>query len=299
MRRLPSTDGVEVAVYDWAGAGLRDPNAVAGLRDPNAVAGGRPLLFAHATGMCAGVWAPLASRLAPAFGSYGLDLRGHGRSTQPAHGTEGIWRGFTADVRAAVDGLGLDRPVGVGHSSGGAALLMAEADRPGTFSALWCYEPIVWPERARAQGRAERMAEGARRRRDRFPSRQDAHENFAAKPPFSTLDPEALRGYIDGAFAEAPDGSVTLSCPRDVEADIYLRALDDDRFARLPEVACPTVVAAGGRVDAIGAGIATQLVEALPRARLRVFDDLSHFGPLEHPDRVAAAIVADIVADVE
>ena len=297
MRRLPSTAGVEVAVHDLGGSGRS----------------ARSLLFAHATGFCAGVFSPAASVLAASFHCVGLDLRGHGYSTLPVPpGTEGIWQGFTDDVLAAVDGLRglngveglrgpnavddmkLDTPVGVGHSSGGAALLMAEAARPGTFSALWCFEPIVWPDPSAARGRAERMAEGAGRRRDRFPSRADAHANFAAKPPFSILAPAALRGYVDCGFADEPDGSVTLRCPRDVEAAIYLRALDDDRFGRLPDIRCPVVVACGAVTDAITPEISARLADAVPAGRLRLFDGLGHLGPLEDPEAVAKAILDDL-----
>src|SRR5947208_10834682 len=153
MRRLPSTDGVEVAVVELAGG-----------------SGSPPLLFAHATGFCARVFSPVAFDLAGDFHCWGLDLRGHGSTVLPEPpGTDHIWTGFADDVLAAVDGVDLERPVGVGHSSGGAALLMAEATRPGTFAALWCYEPIVWPEPGRARNRAVRLAAGAARRRDRFP----------------------------------------------------------------------------------------------------------------------------------
>ena len=275
MRRLRSTEGVEVAVHELAPGGGR----------------GRPLLFAHATGFCAGVWRPVAERLSARFHSYGLDLRGHGASTLPGGRTDGIWRGFADDVLAAVDGLGLEQPVGVGHSSGGAALLMAEAGRPGTFSALWCYEPIVWPDPASARDRAARMAAGAGRRRDRFGSRQEAYDNFAAKLAFA---PDALRAYVGCGFITEADGSVRLSCPRDVEAAVYLRAVDDDRFARLGDVRCPVVVAVGGRTDAIGPDLAAKLVAALPDGRQRVFEDLSHSGPLEDPPAVAEAIQADL-----
>lgn len=277
MRRLPSTDGVEVAVHDLGGA-----------------AGAAALVVAHATGFCAGVYRPVASRLP--WRAYGLDLRGHGPSTLPVPpGTDGIWRGFADDVLAAIDGLGLVTPVvGFGHSSGGAAVLMAEAARPGTFSALWCFEPIIWPDPDEGRARAARIAAGARRRRDRFASRQEAYDNFASKPPFTSLTPEALRAYVEDGFHEEPDGTVTLRCSREVEADVYLRALDDDRFARLPQVRCPVVVAAGGHTDAITPVLAGRLAGALPQGRLRVFEDLSHFGPLEDPPAIASALVEDL-----
>ena len=79
------------------------------------------------------------------------------------------WDGFADDVLAVVDAWGVDDLVAVGHSKGGAALLLAEQRRPGTFAALFCYEPVV----SSAPGSAcspttedNPLAQGALRRRD-------------------------------------------------------------------------------------------------------------------------------------
>lgn len=280
MRRLRSSDGVQVAVHDLGGGrGLPD------------------LLLVHATGFCAQVFSRLAVHLGSAFRCWAVDLRGHGLTTSPDD-LDYAWSGFAADVLAAVDGLELDDPFALGHSSGGAAVLLAESDRPGTFRGLWCYEPIVWPDPGQARDRAEWLAEGAARRRARFPSADEAYANFASKPPLSALASAALRAYVDHGFAPEPDGSVVLRCRPEVEATIYRRAVTEDRFPLLAEVACPTVVAAGGRSDAITPAIARRQVDRLPAGRLRVFDRLGHFGPLEDPGLVAEAVAADLVADL-
>ena len=56
------------------------------------------------------------------------------------------------------------------------------------------------------------LAEGALRRRPTFASRDEAFENYSSKPPFSALDPDALRAYVDHGFADEPDGTVRLKC---------------------------------------------------------------------------------------
>lgn len=275
-QRLPSTGGVEVAVHDLGGAD-----------------GGRPLLLVHATGFCAGVFRPLVAGLGQRFRCWGIDLRGHGLTVTPGD-VDFAWSGFADDVLAAVGGLGLDRPFALGHSSGGAAVLLAEAERPGTFEALWCYEPIVWPDPDSARGRAEWLAGGARRRRTTFPSADEAVANFSAKPPLSALAPETLRAYVEGGFEAAADGSVTLRCRPESEAAIYRQAVEEDRFRRLAEVGCPVVVAAGQASDAITPDHARTLADALPAGRARLFDGLGHFGPLEDPPVVAAAVLGDL-----
>ena len=41
--------------------------------------------FAHATGLCAGVYAPLTDRLRSRLKVFGLDDRGHGKTRTPAN----------------------------------------------------------------------------------------------------------------------------------------------------------------------------------------------------------------------
>lgn len=71
---------------------------------------------------------------------YALDLRGHGASETGS-------LPFTAlaveDVLAVVDQLRLTSPVAVGHSIGGTLAARAEQLRPGLWSSLFLYEPVI------------------------------------------------------------------------------------------------------------------------------------------------------------
>ena len=132
MLMLPTSDGLRIAVHDHGGAG-------------------RPTLLCHATGLHAAVWEPLSAALGDRGRRWALDFRAHGASPVP-EGMDLAWSGMADDVLAAVDGLSLARGaiLGVGHSMGGAALLLAEQARPGTCSGLWIYEPIAPPPGALA-----------------------------------------------------------------------------------------------------------------------------------------------------
>ena len=272
--RVASTDGVELTVHDLGGDGP-------------------PVLLCHATGFHGLVWRPLAGYLRDRFHCWSVDFRGHGDSLPPDDGRFD-WHGFGDDVLAVVDALELRRPFGVGHSKGGAALLLAEAARPGTFRSLYCYEPIVFPaaQPAPAEGDDNPLAAGAMRRRETFPSTDAAYENYSAKPPLSVLDPAALRAYVEHGFAAQPDGTVRLKCRGANEAQVYRMGSAHGAYARLPEIRCPVTVASGALTTSIPPDLARMLVEPLPAGRLEVFDDLGHFGPLEAPATVAASIAA-------
>ncbi len=271
MRRVPSTDGVEVAVHDLGGHGPA-------------------LVLVHATGFCGKVLAPIARALGGSFHAWALDIRGHGSAVTP-DGLDFGWTGFSDDVLAVIDGLDLDRgrAYGFGHSSGGAAVLDAEARRPGTFRALYVYEPIVWPTPP-PPGSRDLLIAGAVRRRESFASRDDARANFAAKRPFSGFSTEALEAYLDCGFEALDDGSLRLRCRGEWEAAVYRHGLVHDGFTRLGRVACPVVVASGDREEAVDAGIVAAQAAALPSGRVETFAGLGHLGPLEDPVRVARSV---------
>ena len=274
--RASSTDGVELEVHDLGGDG------------PD-------LLLVHATGFHGRVWEPLASHL-DGFHRWSVDMRAHGDSTTPEDRAL-EWDAFADDVLAVVDALGLESPYGVGHSKGGAALLLAEERRPGTFRALYCYEPVVMPpELATGRNPDNPLSQGARRRRDTFDSHQDAIDNYASKPPFASLHDDALRAYVEHGFAVADDGTVTLKCRPEMEAEVYAHGSAHQAFRHLSLVTCPVTIAVGDEAG-VPAALGRPVVAALPDGHLASLPRLGHFGPLEDPAAVAASVLAAFGGD--
>lgn len=267
-RRIPTADGAKIATYDLGGSG---PAA----------------LFVHATGMCAQTLGPMAAHL----GSYrcvGVDLRGHGNSAAAPRDSFD-WAHFATDVLAVVDTLSLDRPVAFGHSCGAAALILAEERRPGTFAAIYGYEPIMFVPSIRPAGEklSAQLATVARRRRRSFPSRQAAIANFSSKPPLNRVDPAALAAYVACGFQDGPEGDVVLACKPEDEAATYDAAPRHDALDHLDLVACPTTIAHGTERAFFGDAVAAGLIDGLTNATVSTHIGLGHFGPLENPGVVA------------
>ena len=205
------------------------------------------------------------------------DLRGHGESGAPPN-LDFNWTGFGTDVLTVVDTLGLEGAVGVGHSCGGAALLLAEEARPGTFSALYCFEPVVFAfEVPPTPNPAEPLARRARQRREIFASREDAYANYEAKPPLDALDPEALGAYVEFGFEDLPDGTVRLLCRGENEARVYEAGFGHPAFSQLASVNCPVVLACGAESQSFGPSDLELLVERLGDGRLDVLPGLAAF----------------------
>lgn len=277
---VPSSDGVELELHDFGGRGA-------------------PLLLAHATGFCAGAYLPLASFLGRHFRVWALDFRGHGSSTRPADG-DFDWGGMADDVLACVDVLGLDRVAAFGHSMGGAALLLAELDRPGLLTAAWLYEPIVVP--ADLSGRAgggdepegSRLAESAARRRPRFASRAEAFARYASRPPLGAFRADALAAYVEHGFHALADGTVALRCsPQDESATFA--APGKPVPEQLVSITVPVTFAKGARDPQPGpATFAAAAHAALRGSKLRTYGHLGHFGPFQDPQTIAEDVAADL-----
>ncbi len=280
---MPSTDGVTLVVHDFGGSGT-------------------PVLAAHATGFNGLAWAPLARALEGCH-AVAPDFRAHGGSAV-RRDADLDWDRFADDVLATVDGLGWDatgdgiRPVGIGHSMGGAALLLAELRRPGTFAGLWVFEPIIFPPELRATAGSvdNPLSVGARRRRPAFSSRDAAFSTYGSKPPMNSFTPEALAGYVAAGFVDVADGTVRLACEPEDEARIYTTASTCTAFERLGSVACPVAVVRGVVEGFSPARIAGPAAEALAHGRLVAHDELSHFGPMEDPVGLAAEISEFVAA---
>ena len=278
--RCTTPDGLDIAVYDFGGQG------------PD-------LLLVHATGFCAEVFGPLARSLGVRYHCWGLDLRAHGQSDRPRDGNF-AWSGFTTDVLTAITHLGLQGPTAFGHSCGGAAVLLAEEARPGTFSSLYCFEPVVFAEPvsgALANFAENPLTVGARRRRETFPSAEDAFLNFTSKPPFRDLDPEALRCYVEAGFELIPpdeggDGrSVRLLCRREDEAEVYAQGASHGAFGHLGEIDCQVTLGCGERTDAFGPSYLEADAAQLQHSTVEVIPGIGHFGPLQQPELVASSVL--------
>jgi len=272
--RFVTSDGVEVAAFDFGGHG---PDIV----------------FAHATGYHALVWQPVIERLLDSFRCVAFDTRGHGDSGK-APADDYDWHNLALDLATVVDGFALRRPFGVGHSCGGALLLLHEEATPGAFRAIYGFEPVVVPSDVtipRDPVGANPMAEGARRRRAVFASRREAFDNYAGKPMYERCQPEALWAYVNHGFADRPDGQVELKCRPEDEARVFSMGMSSRTFDGLASVRCPVTIARGAD-SGFPFDAATQAAVARPlvHGRTETLPGLTHLGPLEDPGLVANRI---------
>lgn len=270
------------------------------------------LLLLHANGFGAATYAPLARRLRAHLGRSSLlasapflapDMPGQGASSGAFPASLGrplTPARFASWLLSALAAQGLlNAETGNGappssssiqlycfaHSGGAATALQAEAQRPGTFAAVFAYEPVEAPSAVRdaqarelmltsaGESKGEPLARMARKRRAFFPGgRAAVRASLAAKPPFRELCPEALDLYVQTQLEEVDVGldvsassstprPVRLRCAPEVEAE-YFQAFSRPPHAWQHErVRCPVALACGG---ALGRGLGESGGKAAP-----------------------------------
>ena len=250
---------------------------------------GPPLVFCHATGFHAWLWAPYAQRARERFRVFALDQRGHGRSDKPPTGYR--WENFGTDLAGFLDHLGLDQVRAVGHSKGATAIAAAAAAGSRRFARAVLIDPVLVPGPPLPEPQLDNMlSNGARRRRSVWSSRAEMFERLRGKSPFDTWEEEFVRLYVDHGVADRPDGQVELKCPPDLEAAMYYERSFLDIWRYLRAIACPTLLVYGTVPRPYPRAPAASVQAAVRAARLTAVEDAGHFIPMEQPDALVATV---------
>lgn len=270
-------DGIEIATASW---GSPDDSPL--------------LVLVHATGFCKEVCAPIVDDLAgmrTGFHAVAIDQRAHGDSGSSAPPFD--WWDVGKDVAELASGH--SPVIGIGHSAGGAALLLAELTRPATFASLLLVEPIVFPP---PYGRFpdNPMSAMARRRRDRFTSREEAYANWSSKPAFARWESRALWAYAKGGLRS--DGEeFTLKCARDDEAEFFMAATEHRAWDRLGEIRLEVTILAGEHSTTHQEPFLRHLAAQFADADYEIVPATSHMIWMERPG-VIAAHAAKLIDDL-
>ena len=265
-------NGLDLAVYEWAGEGT-------------------PILFVHATGFHARCWDGVINRL-PGCHAYAVDLRGHGLSDKPA--PPYVWREIGEDVRALGKALSLRGAIAVGHSMGGHVITYAAAHSPELFSRLLLIDPVILPE-AFYVGVLEGDHFAAKRRAD-WASPDEMIERFKDRFPFNRWQPDILRDYCTYGLLLKPDGGYTLACPPEIESSMYMNSSAANIYPEIARIEIPvTIMRAGGALDASISNMsasptAPDLASRFQHGTAIYLPDLTHFIPMEAPELVADAV---------
>ncbi|MFN3857100.1 MAG: alpha/beta fold hydrolase [Caulobacter sp.] len=261
------------------------------------------LVFAHANGFNALTYRTLLDPVARAgFRILAIDQRGHGRCELEADPGDGhnSWLGYRDDLVALLETLDQAPKVVAGHSMGGTAGVLASGARPDLVPRLVLFDPVLMaPEMLAQLGpdglKNSPLAQGARRRRAVFDSRQAAFEGWKGRGAFRTWPEAALADYVADGLKDEADGTVSLSCAPGWEAANFAAHFHDP-WSAFAAGSCPVRIVRAEENST--ANIGHRLDEAVASGRVRVdtIAGTTHFLPMERPDLVEAELLAGLRA---
>jgi pimeloyl-ACP methyl ester carboxylesterase len=187
----------------------------------------------------------------------------------------------------------------VGHSLGGFLSLMCAARHASLARGVLLIDsPLLGGWKATALGAMKRtqlvgsISPGrvSRKRKNRWPTQQDAFDHFRHKKAFAHWDEQVLRDYVTHCTHDE-DGERVLSFDRDIETAIYNTLPDNlDRLLKRHPLRC-NVAFIGGRDSEEMKQVGTAMTVQVTRGRMMMLDG-SHLFPMEKPVATAAAIEA-------
>ena len=277
--RTIRVNGISLAYFEWRGkTGSQEP----------------PLVFAHATGFHARVWDAVIEHF-PERRVLSLDLRGHGRSEgKPVD----RWKVFSEDVETFLDQLRIRNAIGVGHSMGAHTLLQCAADKPGAFSRLVLFDPVILaPEFYAAPDplfSSDTPHPAIRRKRD-FKSVEEMIERFRDRDPYNLFDPRVFEDYCRYGLLRSKQGDwLELACLPEMEASVYASSRSNGGILDAAKtVDIPVLVVRARQTeerDFKGSPTWPPLASTMPQGTDMPRPDMTHFHPFQDPADAARII---------
>jgi pimeloyl-ACP methyl ester carboxylesterase len=202
------------------------------------------VLLLHGITSTAQSWVRVGPALADRYRVYALDQRGHGDSIKPSQGAYSL-RHTADDATAFIEALGLESPVLIGHSWGGATAIVLA-------SGAWSQKPvpnfshIILEDPAHNFGRGDPKARAANYTRDiGRPAHELRAEIAASSPGWTEADIEGKidalhkvsREAVINIFSEAGQAGDLLPLLADIAAPTLLIRADAALGTTLDEAA--------------------------------------------------------------
>jgi 3-oxoadipate enol-lactonase len=250
-------------------------------------AGGRPLLLVHGfTGGKHDFAGHVDDLAAAGWHVVAYDQRGHGESDKPSEESDYSFDLYAGDLLAALDDLGWDRAVVLGHSMGGMVLQVAALRAPERFAGL-----VLMDTGPGALAIDRDMAEHAIAlcRELGMPAFADILDSRGPGP----LESEPARRVRETRPDVVERGAWSIrACSPAMYSSMIGHMLDaEDRLPALAGVRAPTLVLVGEQ-DSLLVEPSRRMAAAIPGARLEVIPDAGHSPQEENPAAWAKALGA-------
>jgi pimeloyl-ACP methyl ester carboxylesterase len=201
-------------------------------------------LLLHGITSSALSWVRVGPALVERYRVYALDMRGHGESIKPLPGNYSL-RQTADDALALIAKLGLERPVLIGHSWGGATAMVL-ASGAGSYQPVPALSHVILEDPAHTFGRGDPERRAAAYTRDiGRPAEELRAELTASSPGWTEADIEGKidalqrvsREAVVSVFAEVGQAGDLLPLLSDIAAPTLLIRADPSLGSLLDEAA--------------------------------------------------------------
>jgi pimeloyl-ACP methyl ester carboxylesterase len=250
--------------------------------------GRETLVLLHGNSANAWWWRPLAASLDPVeYRLLALDQRGHGDSEwvrPPAYSPDD----YARDIARFCQGLGLVRPIVVGHSMGGIATLDFAAGFGQVARAVIAIDIAVTSSRGRDRflSRLKALPTVI------YPDRATAIERFRLIPDEGEIAPALLAEIAAHSLERTADGRWTLKFDR----ASFFGSDGLDVPATIVRIDIPTLLVRAELSRIMTADATASAAESNPLVRVAVIPGAHHHLPLECPDLLARSITEFIAS---
>jgi esterase len=242
-----------------------------------------PVVFLHGGGLTAHTWDLVCLQLRDHYWCLAPDARGHGDSEWSKE-MDYSTKAHTADVEAFIRELGLDQPVLVGMSMGGATAVSYAQQHELRALVVIDTGPAI-------------RAEGGKKIIDfmRAPAEfASIEEVIASAMSFNPRrDPVLLRRSLQHNLMRLPDGRWTWKYDRrhyGMLDDPAMRARRAETWSGIGSIRCPALVVRGGQSEVFSPEAAAEFARALPDGRLIEVPGAGHTVQGDNPRDLAAEI---------
>ncbi len=254
---------------------------------------GPRLVLSHGNGLAIDLYYPYWSLLTDEFDLIVYDLRNHGWNEVTAQEDHNVPR-LVADHDAILDAIdreyGEKAQAGVFHSLSALVSLLSPI-RGERFSGLLLFDPpLCKPGRSymEFEEAAIRAAGFARRRTDKFASREKFSDVLPFLPPFQRFVPGAYELMSQATLRESKDAGFELRCPREYEAQIVDYAGVFGVAVDFETLECPVKVI-GADPTVPFSYLPSLDMSDIMSVNYDFLPDATHFLQLEQPEGCAAA----------
>lgn len=263
---------------------------------------GPVILLLHATGFHARCWDKVVAELPRHHRIIAVDLLGHGRSSKPDSLAD--WSKTAEPLAALVEELNLTNIIGAGHSMGGHCLTQLSARRGERFARLILIDPVIMdPSYYKNAPKPEDIDPSEHpiaRRRSHWDSPKQMFERLKDHPSYGLWQTDVLMDYCTHGLLPLKEGGYELACPGHLEASVYMGSMCFDPYPLVAQINNPVTILRAPRIEEGGGLDFTKsptwpgLAAAFPNAREIYLPDLTHFMPMQDPNRIAEYISATI-----